>query len=140
MGTQNIATLTLTKAASGVIAANRAVTFAGAQASVQGEKIMGVARAPAAAIGDLVPVDVAGTVVMEAGAAIAIGDAIIVDNVGRAIASTGALAVAAGAVAVTSSAANGAILTGGDGPEYVLGDALDAAAAAGALIEILLRR
>lgn len=140
MGTQNIVTLTLTKKSTSVIAANRAVTFAGAQASVQAEKIMGVARAPAAAIGDLVPVDVAGTVVMEAGSAITIGDAVIVDATGRAIPATGVLAVAVGAVAVTSSAANGAILTGGDGPEYILGDALEAAAAAGDLIEILLRR
>ena len=52
-----------------------------------------------------------------------------------------ALAVAAGATAVTSAAANGAAaISGGEPPQYVVGDALQAATAAGQLVEILLRR
>ena len=58
----------------------------------------------------------------------------------RAIASTGALGVAAGATAVMASAANGAVLTGADMPEYVFADALEASGAAGNLVEVLLRR
>ncbi len=136
---QNIATLSLPVTAAGAITARRAVGFDGVQASVQGQKIMGVARSDAAS-GEKVTLDVAGTVVIEAGAAIAVGDSVIVDAQGRAIPSTGQLAVAAGATAVTSSAANGGILTGGDAPEFVLGDALEAATAAGQFIEVLLRR
>ena len=121
------------------VAAYRAVGFDGAQASVQGQKVMGVANRPAA-IGDGYDATVVGTAVIEAGAAFAVGASLIVDNQGRAIASSGALAIAAGAVAVTSTAANGAILTGGDSPEFVFADALQAAANVGDLVEILLRR
>jgi len=136
---QSISTLALTLAAAGAITAERCVGFDGLQATVQGQKIQGVARFAGVA-GDQITLDVAGTVVVESGAAIAVGEALIVDATGRAMPATGALAVAAGATAVTSSAANGAILTGGDGPEFVFADALEAATAAGELIEVLLRR
>lgn len=139
MSASNIPILTLSAQAAGAITANRAVGFDRLQATVQGQKVQGVARS-AAALNEYVPVDVLGTTVIEAGAAFAAGAALIVDAQGRAIASTGALAVAAGAVAVTSTAANGAILQGGDPPEYVFADALDAATAAGELVEVLLRR
>ena len=41
---------------------------------------------------------------------------------------------------MTSSAANGAILAGGDPPQFVFADAMEAAADAGKMIEVLLRR
>lgn len=136
---QNIATLSLPITASGAVTAYRGIGFDGAQATAQGQKIMGIARSDAGDAEKLT-LDVAGTAIVEAGAAIAVGDALIMDSQGRAIPSTGALAVAAGSTTVTSTAANGAILTGGDAPEYVFGDALEAAAAAGQTIEVLLRR
>lgn len=117
----------------------RGVDYAGAQATVQGQKIVGVAKR-GALVGDGYEAAVIGTAVVEAGAAFAAGAALIMDAQGRAIASTGKLAIAAGAVAVTSTAANGQILTGGDAPEYVFADALQAAGAAGDKVEVLLRR
>lgn len=124
--------------AAGAVAAYRGVGFDGVQATVQGQKILGVAQR-AAAIGEDSDAVRSGSTVVEAGAAFAKGASLIVDAQGRAIAATGALAVAAGAVAVTSSAANGAILTGADLPEYVFADALEAAGAAGDLVEVLMR-
>ena len=131
--------LALTRKAAGAITGCRLVGFDGLQATVQGQRVMGPAHTDAA-LGDDFTVDVAGVVVVEIGAAVSDGDALIVDATGRAIAATGALAVAAGATPVTSSAANGAILVGGDGPEYVFGDALQDGAQAGDLIEVLMRR
>lgn len=135
---QAVSLLDLTLTASGAVAARRAVTFAGAQASVQGAKVIGVAAYGAASAVPFVAT-VRGTAIVESGAAIAIGDSLIVDSQGRAIPTTGALGVAAGATPVTSTAANGGVLTGGDMPEHVFGDALQAAADVGEFIEVLLR-
>lgn len=140
MPQQSITTLKLSIAAAGVVAAYRAVGFDGAQATVQGQKIQGVAEYAVAAAGVMLAVGVAGTVIIESGGIINKGDSLIVDAQGRAIVSTGKLGVAAGATAVTSTAANGQILTGGDSPEFVFADALAAATAAGQFIEVLLRR
>ncbi|MBF0180719.1 MAG: DUF2190 family protein [Magnetococcales bacterium] len=139
MSQQSISVLTLTVVATGAIAAGRAVGFNGATVSTQGQKPMGIAMTAATA-GAALAVVTHGTAVVESGAAITLGAALIADNQGRSIPSSGALQVAAGATAVTSSAANGAILAGGDPPEYVIGDALQAASGAGEFIEILLRR
>jgi len=138
MSQQNISVLALSIVAAGTLASRRLVGYDGLQASVQGQKIMGVARTDAVS-GDAVPIDVVGTAVIEAGGVVAVGDAVISDNVGRAIAGAGEIAIGAGAVAMTSSAANGAILTGGELPEMVVGHALQAAAAAGDFIEVLLK-
>jgi hypothetical protein len=127
-------------AAPSAVTEYRAVDYAGAQATVQGQKVLGVARR-SAAIGDPYDAAMIGTAIVEAGAAFAAGASLIVDAQGRAIASTGKLAIAAGAVAVTSVAANGtADLVGGDTPEYVFADALQAASGAGDKVEVLLRR
>lgn len=138
MPSGSIETLVLSGVASGAIAARRAVGFDDAQATVQGQKVKGVAKYAAADTLD-VAIIAGGVVVIETGAAIAVGDSMIVDTQGRAIPSTGGLALGAGATAVTSSAANGAILTGGDAPEFVFADALQAATAAGQFVEALLR-
>lgn len=139
MGKQSIPTLSLTLKALGAVAVHRAVGFNGAQASVQGQKVQGVARVDAVDAQDFT-LDVAGTAIVETGAAFAVGDSLIVDAQGRAIAATGTLAVAAGATPVTSSAANGAILQGADLPEYVFADALEPATGPGEFVEVLLRR
>ena len=139
MGRQFSPIQSLTVKASGALVQNRFVKFDGAQAGVQGEKVLGVAEFNAADT-ELATVGIAGTVVVEAGAAIAVGDSVITNASGKAIPVTGALAVASGATPVTSSAANGAILQGADLPDFVAGDALEAAAADGDFIEVLLRR
>lgn len=136
---QKIAVLTSTLIAAGAITQCRAVGFDGAQATVQGQKVAGVATIDAAD-GDALSVDMVGTTVIEAGAAINVGDGLIIDAQGRAIPTSGEINIPAGATAVTSTAANGAILAGGEMPEYVFADALDSAAAAGEFIEVLLRR
>lgn len=117
----------------------RFVDFSGAQATVQGQKVAGASNRRAAA-GASFDATIIGTAIIEAGAAFAAGHALISDNVGRAIPNSGALAIGAGAVAVTSSAANGAILTGSDLPEWVAAEALQAAVNVGDLVEVLLVR
>lgn len=119
------------------VLAYRGVDYAGAQATVQGQKIAGVSNRPAA-IGGSYEATAIGTAVCEAGAAIAVGDDLIVDNTGRAI-TAAALVVGAGAVAMTSTAANGAVLTGGTLPSYVFGVAMEAAGGAGEFIEVKMR-
>jgi len=132
--------LELSLTASGAVTGLRCVGFSGAQAGTQGQKVAGVARYDAAS-GEVFPIIASGTAVVEAGAAITVGQSLIADSQGRAIPATGSLALAAGAIAVTSSAANGAaILSGADLPEYVFGDALEAADGSGRKIEVLLRR
>jgi hypothetical protein len=92
MSRQSIPLLTLTAIATGVLAANRFVTHAKAQAAAAANTL-GVARTPGA-IGDAVPVDVIGTTIVEAGAAIADGAAIETDAQGRAITRTAGPTVA----------------------------------------------
>ncbi len=130
--------LSLTLKASGAVAEGRCITLAGVQATVAGAKVRGVTQY-AANDGQGFAATVAGTALVEAGAAIAVGDSLICDAQGRAIPASGALVLSAGAVAVTSSAANGAVLEGAELPEFVFADALEAATAAGKFIEVLLR-
>ena len=110
MSTQ-IPILTLSILAAGVIAAGRFITPAGAQAGAD-VNTLGVARAPAAAAGEVIPVDVLGVAIVEAGAAVAAGATLKTDSSGR------------GITWVTSGAK--------------VGLALDAAGAAGAMIRVLL--
>ncbi len=121
------------------VTAYRFVDFTGVQATVQGQKVMGVS-ARAAAQGQGFEVAVIGTAIVEAGAAFAAGQALMSDALGRAIPNTGALGVKAGAVAMTSTAANGAVLSGSDLPEWVAAEALQAAVNVGDLVEVLLVR
>lgn len=110
MSRQFIPVLTLSLVATGALAAERFVTHAGAQAGAAA-RTLGVARAKADAAGEAVPVDVLGTAVVEAGAAIAVGAQLETDANGR---------------AVTKAA----------GPAVAV--ALQAAGAAGEFIEVLL--
>ena len=92
--------LCLTVKASGTIAANRFVTPLAAQAGA-GVNSLGVTRTAAVA-NDYMPVDVLGTVAVEAGGTVAVGDTLKSDANGKAVvwATSGAkigLALTAGA-------------------------------------------
>lgn len=85
----NIAILTLTVAAAGALAANRFVTQAGAYPSA-GAAAFGVTRTSAAVAGDLVPVDVQGTAIVEVGVGGVTKDgALMADATGRVVALAG---------------------------------------------------
>lgn len=110
MASQSLSLLTLTLVATGAVTVARFVTPLGAQAGADANTL-GVARS-AAAVGERFPVDVRGTTVVEAGAAVTLGATLKSDASGRAI----AWATSGAKVAV----------------------ALEAATAAGQLIEVLL--
>lgn len=85
----NISILTLTVAAAGALAASRFVTQAGAYPSA-GAAAFGVTRTSAAAAGDLVPVDVQGTAIVEVGVGGVTKDgALMADATGRVVALAG---------------------------------------------------
>jgi hypothetical protein len=108
----NIAILTLTVAAAGALESSRFITQAGAYPAA-GAAAFGVTRFSTSTAGDLVSADVQGTAIVEAGAAIAKDAAVMVDGTGRAVPLAGA----------------------GNSP---VGRSMEAAAAAGDLIEVLL--
>jgi hypothetical protein len=131
------AAISYARAVNVVAAAAALGALGGSQATVAGQKIVGIAKRDAA-LNALTEVTCLGTATCEAGAAIAIGARVQCDAVGRVITAT-ALTIAAGATAVTSAAANGAgTMAGGDPPIYVFGTALQAASAAGDFIEVLI--
>lgn len=96
--------LTIPVTSVGAIVARRFVHAAGDQA-VADENVLGVARAAASATGQQVPVDVLGTVTIEAGAAITKGATLKSDASGRAI--TWASAGAKVAIALEAAGAAG---------------------------------
>lgn len=123
-------------------------------------KALGVSEL-ATATGEQCPVRISAIAVVESGGELGIGDRVVSDSIGRAVAAT-AVAVAApvvddtkltidsGAVAVLSSAANGAIITAASGllaapvlsgsvlPQQINGTVLDAASGAGEFVRVLL--
>ena len=107
----SISTLALTVIATAAIAGCRFVTQSGAYAAAGGV-VYGVSRTPGN-IGDPVPVDITGTTIVEAGAAITKDAALMVDATGRVVPLSGT----------------------GKSP---VGRALEAATAAGDFIEVLL--
>lgn len=108
----NIPLLTLTVVAAGALAANRFVTQAGAYPAAGGVGY-GVTRTSASAAGDLVPVDVYGTAIVETGDAVAKDGALMVDSTGRVVPLT-------------------------VGSKSPVARAMEAAGAAGAFIEVML--
>ncbi|MCC7413328.1 MAG: DUF2190 family protein [Gammaproteobacteria bacterium] len=102
MSQQSTSLLTLTVTAAGTIAAGRFVTPAGAQAGAD-VNTLGVARTAAVAT-NKIPVDVLGTAVVEAGAAISAGATLKSDSSGRAI----TWATSGAKVALALQAAGGA--------------------------------
>lgn len=106
MSTQNFAVLTLTQALTGTVSACRFTTPAGAQAGADANTL-GVARA-AGGSGDKIAVDVLGTAVVEAGAAISAGATLKADASGRAI--TWATSGAKVALALEAASGAGAFL------------------------------
>ncbi len=137
MSQQGISILSLSVLASGAVTEYRAVGFDGAQATVSGQKVLGIAE-QGATNGTYLRVCRNGTAVAEAGAAFVKGAALVTDAVGRLVTAT-ALTVAAGATAVTSAAANGAgSIAGSEPPQYIVAYALQAAGAAGDLCEVVL--
>jgi hypothetical protein len=105
MGQQNISVLALTVVATGVITKHRFVTVAGAQAGA-GANALGVSQ-EAAGVGDALALDVLGTTVVEAGAAVAKGAALQSDANGRAVTKD---AGAATARALEAAAAEGDLI------------------------------
>lgn len=83
MSRQFFSVLNMTVTAVGALTAHRFVGHTGSQAAAAGNAL-GVARTDAA-IGELCPVDVIGTAIVEAGGAIAAGAAVQVDASGRAV-------------------------------------------------------
>lgn len=112
MSSGNLSILTLTVAAAGELAANRFVTQAGAYPAAGGAAY-GVTRTSAAAVGDLVPIDVLGTAIAETGAAVTKDAALMVDSTGRVVPLT-------------------------VGSKSPVARSMEAAGAAGAFIEVLL--
>lgn len=106
MPQQNISLLTLSHTLSGTVAANRFVTPAGAQAGADANTL-GVART-AGVSGDLIPVDVLGTALVEAGAAITAGATVKSNADGKAI--TWATSGAKVGIALSAAAADGDII------------------------------
>lgn len=102
----NISTLTLSIAAAGALAANRFVTQVGAYPAAAGGACFGVTRTSAAASGDLVPVDVQGTAIVEAGDAIsAVDTALMVGTDGRVVPLAGLSKTPVGRAMGTAAAA-----------------------------------
>lgn len=80
----SISILVLNVVAAGALATARGVTFAGAYPAANAA-IHGVTRTSAAAVGDLVPIDVIGTALIESGAAVTAGLALACDATGRVV-------------------------------------------------------
>ena len=112
MPSGNIAILTLTVTAAAVLAANRFIDQDGTYPAAGG-KPFGVTRFAATEAGQHLPVDVLGTTVVETGAAIAKDADLMVDATGRVVPLT-------------------------VGTKFPVARAMEAAAGAGAFIEILL--
>lgn len=90
--------------------------------------------------GQMCPINIAGEVLVESGGAFNAGDPIASDANGKAVAATAfSVSVPAGAVAVTSDAAQPNLVeAGGYLPQAVNGYAIDAAAGAGEFVRVRL--
>lgn len=115
MSQQSASLMDLSQVSSGANTSKRGVKFDGAQADTLGGKIMGIAKY-GAVDGQVFPVTVVGTAIVETGGAFSAGDDLVVDAQGR---------------AVVDPAVGG---------EFIFADALEDSAQAGAFVEVLLRR
>jgi len=106
MSAQSISLLALTLALTGTVTANRFVQVDGTLAGA-GENAIGVARTDGVS-GDDIAVDVLGTAVVEAGAAVAAGATIKADANGKAI--TWATSGAKIAIALQAASADGDLI------------------------------
>lgn len=105
MSAQSISLLTLSLTAAAALTANRFVTHAGAVPAA-GANVAGVNRSTVAS-GAITPVDVIGTAVVEASAAIALGAAIETTATGKAVTKTTGATVAR---ALQAAAADGDLI------------------------------
>jgi len=103
MSQQNISLLALSVVAAGVLAAHRCIDGDGAYTAA-GAPALGVTRSSAAAAGELVPVDVIGTAVVEAEAAITADLFLQVGTDGKVIPHTTGVPVARAAPGATAAA------------------------------------
>lgn len=101
MSRQNIPLLTTTQTATEAITADRFAAYTGAPPAAAGNTA-GVARS-SAAIGEKYPVDVVGTAIVEASAAIALGAAIETLADGRAVTKSTGITVARALQAATAA-------------------------------------
>ena len=81
----------------------RFVKSDGTRAATAGEKVLGVSRVRSTTSGDDLPLDVAGLVLIEAGAVIAADASIATDAEGRAVTAAGANVVAGKALAAAAA-------------------------------------
>lgn len=103
MSSGNLAILTLTVAATAVVATNRFVNGVGAYPAAAA-KGLGVART-GGAVGELLAVDILGTSIAEAGGAFAKDDALQLDATGRVIKQAAGAGVARALEASTAAGA-----------------------------------
>lgn len=101
MSKQGVSLLTLPVLLSGTVVADRFVTGVGAQTGAAGNAL-GVGRS-AGVSGDRIPVDVIGTTVVEAGAAIAANALIEADASGRAVTKSAGVTLARALQASTAA-------------------------------------
>lgn len=135
MGQQSISTLDLSFCAKGAVLSRRAVGFDGAQATLQGQQILGISPRPVA---DKMysEATASGTAVMEAGEAFPVGAELIVDAQGRAIVRRDRPVGGEWPRAVRNPPVGYV-----EPPmEFVIADAMEAAGFAGEFVEVLLRR
>ena len=97
-----------TVTANGAVTGRRFVTHAGAQATVEGERVLGVAMTDAPD-GALVAIAVIGRTVVEAAAAIDPGEDVVTDADGRAIPNPGVGGEIVAGTALTDGIANGTV-------------------------------
>lgn len=127
----------MTIAANGAITDSRAVGFNGAQITVAGSAMFGIARGTFSD-GEDARVVTSGAPTAESGGAFNREDPLTTDAQGRLVKAS-ALAVGAGGTTVTSTAANGEILVGGEPPEVVVAYALEDATGAGEFPRVFIK-
>jgi hypothetical protein len=102
----SISLLVLNVVAAGALATARGVTAAGAYPAA-GAGIRGVTRTPALVSGDLVPIDVIGTSIIESGGTVTKDGPVMVDATGRVVDKTSTNVIVGYALNAASAAGQG---------------------------------